>query len=76
MKESAYAITARQVIERTLQQHGRQDPKQLRRAIRSAYPFRRRAGWAYKIWLREVKTITGLKNRNTLQPDLFDGGEA
>ena len=32
MKESAYAVTARQVIERTLQQHGRQDPKQLRRA--------------------------------------------
>lgn len=76
MKESAYAITARQVIERTLQQHGRQDPKQLRRVIRSAYPFRRRAGWAYKVWLREIKSLTGLKNRNTMQPDLFDGGEA
>ena len=74
MKESAYAITARQVIERTLQQHGRQDPKQLRRAIRSAYPFRRRAGWPYKVWLREVKSITGIKNRNTRQPDLFEVG--
>lgn len=35
-----------------------------------------RAGWAYKVWLREVKSLTGLKNRNTMQPDLFDGGEA
>lgn len=74
MKESAYAVTARQVIERTLQQHWRQDQKQLRRAIRAAYPFRRRAGWAYKVWLREVKALTGIKNRNTRQPDLFEVG--
>lgn len=74
MKESAYAITARTVITRTLSSYNQAAPKALRRALVRAYPFDRRAGWRYRVWLREVKALTGIKNRNTRQPDLFEVG--
>ncbi|WP_353250249.1 hypothetical protein [Salinisphaera sp. T31B1] len=34
---------------------GRDDQKALRRALRHAYPFAERSGYAYKAWLTEVK---------------------
>lgn len=42
-----------------VRQVGREDPAALRRALTRAYPFAERRGWAYKVWLSEIKTQIG-----------------
>lgn len=37
--------------------------KTKRKALREAYPFQVRSGWAYKVWLSEVRFELGLRKR-------------
>ena len=47
------------IIAETIQRVGRRDMKALRCALRDAYPFDQRAGYAYKAWCAEVRHQLG-----------------
>ena len=47
------------IIAETIQRAGRSDMKALRCALRDAYPFAQRSGYAYKAWRAEVKHQLG-----------------
>jgi hypothetical protein len=40
--------------------HG--DVLELRVKLREAYPFSEKSGWAYKVWLEEIRTVLGYAN--------------
>lgn len=73
---------ARPIIADVIAEVGRDDMKNLRAALREAYPFGERKYYPYKIWLSEIKRqLRGdkIKGQNPLpscrgQMDLFDGG--
>jgi hypothetical protein len=57
---SDYRLHARQVIAGVLAALPPDaTPQQRRRAVRAAYPFREKTGWAYKCWLREAAAALG-----------------
>ena len=50
-----------EVVARVIAEVGREDPerlhRELRRALRDAYPFGPRKYWPYRVWLEEVKKV-------------------
>lgn len=75
MSESTYRTVARMRIKNILRTVSANDQKALRRALRDGYPFAQRTGWAYKVWLAEIKKAGAMLNRkprNTRQRDLFE----
>lgn len=36
---------------------------ELRVKLRESYPFEKRSGWAYKVWLEEIRTALGYANK-------------
>ena len=77
--------SASPIISRVIREHGTEDMKALRAALRAAYPFGERAYWPYKVWCDEVRSQLGLKKKakkvedGEPLPSLFDhdsaGGE-
>jgi hypothetical protein len=59
MKESQWRVAARKAIQKAIADSAGKDDKDIRRAIKEAYPFGERARYPYKIWLDEVKALTG-----------------
>ena len=59
---SPWRRRAYSVIREVLAEVGR-DPKALRLALRTAYPFGERRYWPYKVWLSEVNRQCGYMNR-------------
>ena len=55
MSKSPYRNHSRAVIEKVIQDNPDADVKELRKLVSKAYPFDRRRGWAYDMWLKEVK---------------------
>lgn len=51
-------LDARKVVEAVVADVGLDDQKALRKALRDAYPFYARVGWAYRCWLRAVRDAT------------------
>jgi hypothetical protein len=54
------------VISATLtdcKERGITDIRQIRRALRDAYPFGERARWPYKVWCDEVRRWLGLPRK-------------
>lgn len=43
------------VVAAVLETHRHAEHREVRRAIRAAYPFGKRRGWAYQEWLAEVR---------------------
>lgn len=43
------------VIAKLLAENAGRTEKEIRSALRKAYPFERRQGWAYVVWLDEIK---------------------
>lgn len=58
---SIWRKTSRRIVREVIAQHGTDDEKVLRRALRGAYPFGERRNWPYKVWLDEIKWQTGKK---------------
>lgn len=62
------------IIAQAIAQYAKPDvphPKnrELRKALRDAYPFKYRRNWPYKVWCNEVKIQLGIiKLRPTCQP--------
>ena len=61
--------TARAIIREVLEQTRGQPEKDVRRAIRQAYPFGERAMHPYKIWLDEVQRQLGTKKPKHTCPE-------
>lgn len=75
MSESTYRAVARRRIQNIMRTVPAGDQKALRQAIRNGYPFAQRTGWAYRVWLSEVKALAKVQNakpKNTRQRDLFE----
>jgi hypothetical protein len=53
---------ARPIIHRVLEENKGKDPKEIRKALREAYPWHERSMHPYKIWLDEIKVQTGQRN--------------
>lgn len=56
---STWRQKLRPVIERVIRAHGTDDRAQLRNVLRAAFPFNRREGWIYRVWLDEIKRQLG-----------------
>lgn len=54
---------ARPIIYQVLQQTKGKTEKEIKAALKLAYPFGQRAMHPYKIWLDEIKTQGGLKKK-------------
>lgn len=69
-----YRDTASAVIDEVVRKVGLQSRPVLMKALKAAYPFETRDGWAYRVWLQEVKARTGgfAPRRPKNQLDLFD----
>lgn len=52
---------ARPIIAEVIREHGTEDMKKLRKALKEAYPFFERENHPYKVWLSEIKVQLGLK---------------
>ncbi len=68
---------ARPIIAKVLADNKDKSEKEIRKALRDAYPFGQRAMHPYKIWCDEIKVQRRLKPskyyRNPDQKDLFNG---
>jgi hypothetical protein len=60
---SSWRSAAAPIIAAVIRQHGRADTKELRIALRDAYPFGERKMWPYKVWLSEIKRQRGQRER-------------
>lgn len=70
--------SARPIIAQVLKETKGQPDKEIRKALRDAYPFGERKYWPYKVWCDEVKLQLGLKkHKQFIQPEnqtsLFNG---
>jgi hypothetical protein len=70
--------SARPIVQEVLKQTKGQSEKEVRKALREAYPFGERKYWPYKVWCDEVKLQLGLKKQKRIeqpenQTDLFNG---
>lgn len=61
--KSHWRERSKAVIAEVLQQQQGKTDKEIRAALRDAYPFGQRAMHPYKIWCDEVKVQLGLKKR-------------
>lgn len=67
---SQWRREARKVIHRVIEDEvfghvmtlPHQDVLELRVKLRAAYPFSEKSGWAYKVWLEEIRTALGYSN--------------
>ena len=55
-----------------------QTDKEIRKALKDAYPFGERKYWPYKVWCDEIRRQTGVKShKQEIQPEnqtsLFNG---
>jgi hypothetical protein len=66
------------IIAKVLKETEGQSEKEIKKALREAYPFGIREHWPYKVWCDEVRAQRGLKvKKRDIQPenqtDLFHG---
>ena len=64
---STWRDIAKPIIAKVLYENAGCSEKQIRKALREAYPFGERAMWPYKVWLDEIKRQTGEKARTEAQ---------
>lgn len=71
--------SARPIIQQVLKENRGKDEKEIKKALREAYPFGERRYHPYKIWLDEIKVQTLKKKFGTQtefvpenQTDLFN----
>jgi len=69
---------AKPIIALVLKDTQGKDEKEIRKALRAAYPWGQRKYHPYKIWCDEIKHQRGLKRRKQViqpenQTDLFNG---
>ncbi|MEQ9131130.1 MAG: hypothetical protein RJQ08_13515 [Salinisphaeraceae bacterium] len=69
---STWRDIARPIVAETINRVGRDNPRELRKALRDAYPFGERKYWPYRAWLAEVRAQIGHDRTSTEQKDLFD----
>ena len=61
---------ARPIIAEVLKEANGKDEKEIRKALREAYPFGARKWWPYKVWLDEIKVQRKLKkSKQFLDPN-------
>lgn len=70
--------SAKPIIAKVLKDNQGKTFKEIRAALREAYPFGERKYHPYKIWCDEIKVQTGRKKRKQFiqpenQTDLFNG---
>ena len=70
--------SAKPIIAQVLKDTKGQTEKEIRKALREAYPWGERRYHPYKIWCDEIKVQRGLKKRKQLiqpenQTDMFNG---
>lgn len=67
---------ARPIIIRVLEENKDKDEKEIRKALRDAYPFGERAMHPYKIWCDEIKVQRGLRKFGGRQKAEADPNQA
>lgn len=70
--------TAKPIIARVLKETTGQSDRDIKKALREAYPFGEREYWPYKVWCDEVRKQRGFKShKKAIQPNnqtgLFNG---
>lgn len=60
---------ARPIIAKVLADNKDKSEKEIRKALRDAYPYGERARHPYKIWCDEIKVQRGLKKNNNKDID-------
>ncbi len=70
--------SARPIIAEVLKSTRGQTEKEIRKALKQAYPWGQRAMHPYKIWCDEIKVQRGLKKKKLPPPiinqtDMFNG---
>ena len=63
MPKSRWRTRAAPIIAKVLEETKGQDEKEIRKALREAYPFGERKYHPYRIWCDEVQKQRGLKPR-------------
>jgi len=62
--------SARPIIAKVLKEMHGQPEKEIKKALRKAYPFGARSMHPYKIWLDEIKVQTGKRKFNMRAKDI------
>lgn len=57
--DSRWRQIAAPIIARVIAEHGTEDMRGLRRALREAYPFGSKRLWPYRVWCREIHRQLG-----------------
>lgn len=70
-RRSYWREKATPIILRVLEETDGKDEREIRRALRDAYPFGPRCYWPYKVWLDEIKRQRG-RRRDTIAPTRDD----
>ena len=52
------------IIARVIAEHQGESEKQIRAALRDAYPYGERAMWPYKVWCSEVRGQLGIEAKD------------
>lgn len=69
-RASYWRTRVQPLVAKALQNAEGNSDKAFKRALLEAYPFGRRTGWPYKVWLDEIRRQRGLPRRTR------GGGEA
>lgn len=59
---------ARPIIQNVLTENAGKSEREIKKALKEAYPFGQRCYHPYKIWLDEIKVQTGKIRKKNIQP--------
>jgi hypothetical protein len=71
MKYQSWRDSARPIIQKVLQEHQGKDEKEIRKALKDAYPFGERRYHPYKVWCDEIHVQMG-KRKFGVRPNQED----
>ena len=60
-KHSELRVRCALLIEKTISDIDKDNIKDIRTALRKAYPFKSTKGYTYKVWLKEIHSQLGFK---------------
>lgn len=63
MKHKTWRDRARPIIQRVLEETAGNPEKEIREALKKAYPFGPREYYPYQVWLDEIRAQRGLKRK-------------
>jgi hypothetical protein len=69
MNTGTWRDIAAPIIHKVLAKYKAASEKEIRKALREAYPFGEREYWPYKVWLDEIRRQRGILKRKDRAPE-------